>query len=161
MSTENYNLQLPSEALAPKWLGPLRIVQIRGPNTVKVEVPPRLARIEPLQNVVHLKRYVEREPEVGPRAEPKDPIIVEGAPEFEVEDILAHRGKDNRIQYLTRFMGYGAEEDLWLPKRNLVNAPDIVRAYWERQNGRDVTSRRPAGQRAPRRLARLGHLYRG
>eukprot|EP00961_Rhodomonas_salina_P152107 2047545-Rhodomonas_salina.1 len=33
LSTEHYNLQLPSEKLAPRWLGPLEILEIRGPNT--------------------------------------------------------------------------------------------------------------------------------
>eukprot|EP00961_Rhodomonas_salina_P042136 566355-Rhodomonas_salina.1 len=50
LSTEHYNLQLPSEKLAPRWLGPLNILEIRGPNTVSIEVPPKLSRIEPLQN---------------------------------------------------------------------------------------------------------------
>eukprot|EP00961_Rhodomonas_salina_P217799 2943358-Rhodomonas_salina.1 len=37
LSTEHYNLQLPSEKLAPRWLGPLQILEIRGPNTVRIE----------------------------------------------------------------------------------------------------------------------------
>eukprot|EP00961_Rhodomonas_salina_P135631 1824687-Rhodomonas_salina.1 len=37
LSTEHYNLQLPSEKLAPHWLGPLEILEIRGPNTVRIE----------------------------------------------------------------------------------------------------------------------------
>eukprot|EP00961_Rhodomonas_salina_P250342 3384287-Rhodomonas_salina.1 len=28
LSTEHYNLQLPSEKLAPRWLGPLQILEI-------------------------------------------------------------------------------------------------------------------------------------
>eukprot|EP00961_Rhodomonas_salina_P110198 1483303-Rhodomonas_salina.1 len=50
LSTVHYNLQLPSEKLAPRWLAPLKILEIRGPNTVHIEVPPKLSRIEPLQN---------------------------------------------------------------------------------------------------------------
>eukprot|EP00961_Rhodomonas_salina_P017377 233741-Rhodomonas_salina.1 len=52
LCTEHYNLRLPSEKLAPLWLGSfkLQILEIRGPNTVGIEVPPRLSRIEPLQN---------------------------------------------------------------------------------------------------------------
>eukprot|EP00961_Rhodomonas_salina_P085314 1145816-Rhodomonas_salina.1 len=50
LSTEHYNLQLPSETLAPLWLGPLQILEIRGPNTVQIEVPPQLSQIEPIQN---------------------------------------------------------------------------------------------------------------
>eukprot|EP00961_Rhodomonas_salina_P284746 3848275-Rhodomonas_salina.1 len=37
LSTEHYNLQLPSQKLAPSWLGPLQILEIRGPNTVRIE----------------------------------------------------------------------------------------------------------------------------
>ncbi len=39
LSTEHYNLQLPSHKLAPKWLGPLKVLEIRGPNTVLMEIP--------------------------------------------------------------------------------------------------------------------------
>ena len=55
LSTEHYNLQLPSQKLAPKWLGPLKVLEVRGPNTVRVEIPPRFARLTPLQNVENLK----------------------------------------------------------------------------------------------------------
>ncbi len=34
LSTEHYNLQLLSQKLAPKWLGPLKVLEIQGPNTV-------------------------------------------------------------------------------------------------------------------------------
>eukprot|EP00961_Rhodomonas_salina_P237327 3207991-Rhodomonas_salina.1 len=37
LSTEHYNLQLPSKKLAPHWLRPLQILEIRGPNTVRIE----------------------------------------------------------------------------------------------------------------------------
>ena len=36
LSTEHDNLQLLSQKLAPKWLGPLKVLEIRGPNTVLV-----------------------------------------------------------------------------------------------------------------------------
>jgi hypothetical protein len=39
LCTEHYNLQLPSQKLATKWLGPLK-VELRGPNTVLVETHP-------------------------------------------------------------------------------------------------------------------------
>eukprot|EP00961_Rhodomonas_salina_P265437 3588227-Rhodomonas_salina.1 len=48
---------LPSQKLAPTWIGPLRVEEVHGPNTVRIQVPPRLTRIEPLQNVAHLKPY--------------------------------------------------------------------------------------------------------
>eukprot|EP00961_Rhodomonas_salina_P088590 1191594-Rhodomonas_salina.1 len=50
LNMEHYNLMLQSQKLAPKWVGPLRVEEVCGQNTVRVQVPPRLARIEPLQN---------------------------------------------------------------------------------------------------------------
>eukprot|EP00961_Rhodomonas_salina_P240056 3243380-Rhodomonas_salina.1 len=87
---------LPSQKLAPKWVGPLRVEEVRGPNTVLVQVPPRLARIEPLQNVAHLKLYVSRPPDICPTHVPVEPVLIDGEEEYEVEEILAHRGSGSR-----------------------------------------------------------------
>jgi hypothetical protein len=158
LNTENYNLQLPSLKLSPRWIGPLKVIQLRGPNTVLIEVPPRLRRIEPIQNVEHLKAYISRPPSIGPTPPIQLPDIINDQEEYEVEEILAHRKTGPRTEYLVRFKGYGPEDDLWLPQRNLTNAPEIVQAYQDRQ--RDNISNLPiAPQRARRRLARLGHLW--
>ena len=82
--------------------------------------------------------------------------------EFEVEDIIAHRlvGPKQRPEYLVRFKGYGPEDDLWLPQKNLEHAPDILRAYQARQT--NDLSRRPRAQdaqRAPRALRSMGHVF--
>ena len=162
LSTEHYNLQLPSQKLAPKWLGPLKVLELRGPNTVRVEIPPRFARLTPLQNVENLKPYHPRPPEVGPSHEAPPPELVEGEEEFEVEDILAHRlvGPHKRPEFLVRFKGYGPEDDLWLPQRNLANAQDILKAYQARQTNDLSRPARPSrAQRAPRALRRMGHVF--
>eukprot|EP00961_Rhodomonas_salina_P285058 3852153-Rhodomonas_salina.2 len=163
LSTEPYNLQLPSLKLSPKWLGPLRILQIRGPNTVLIEVPPRLKRIEPIQNVQHLKPYVTRPTAIGPTQIQLPPDLVEDSMEYEVQDILAHSlvGKKNpRTEYLVRFLSYGPEDDLWLPARNLKNAPEIVQAYHDRQTKPDgPPNPLRQTQRARSHLKRLGHIW--
>ena len=158
LNTENYNLQLPSHKLSPRWIGPLKVLQIRGPNTVLIEVPPRLSRIEPIQNVEHLKRYVSRHSSIGPTQPIQFPDIIDGQEEYEVEDILAHRKSGTKTEYLVRFKNYGPEDDLWLPQRNLVNAPDILQDYHDRQRDKPATSA-STSQRAPRHLVRLGHLW--
>eukprot|EP00961_Rhodomonas_salina_P050224 674615-Rhodomonas_salina.1 len=158
LNTEHYNLQLLSQKLAPRYLGPLTVLEIRGPNTVRIEVPPRLACIKPLQNVEHLKPYVTLPPAVGPTHVPVGPELVDDTEEYEVEDIIAHCGAGNRVEYLVRFTSYDAADDLWLPAHNLKNAPDIVSAYHARQRDQ-VEPRAGTRQRAPRRLRRLGHVW--
>ncbi len=159
LSTEHYNLQLPSEKLAPKWIGPLKVLEKRGPNSVRIEVPPRLSRIQPVQNVANLKRYMPRDPEVGPPPAQSEPVSIEGHDEFEVEEILAHRGTGKNLQYLTRFVNCGPEDDLWLPAQNLKNAPEMVEAYWVRQRGSARGTNPRHRQYARRHLVRLGHEF--
>lgn len=158
LSTEHYNLMLPSKKLTPRYIGPLKVLQVRGPNTVLIEVPPRLKGIEPIQNVAHLKKYHLRPPEVGPQIAPLPPDIIDDKEEFEIEDIIAHRGAGKKTQYLVRFKSYGPEDDLWLPAANLHNAQDIVQGYHQRQEGKEETKRTTRAS-TTRRLQRLGHLW--
>eukprot|EP00961_Rhodomonas_salina_P142981 1924597-Rhodomonas_salina.1 len=70
---------------------------------------------------------------MGPTHVPDGPELVEGEEEFVVEEILAYRGSGRRTQYLVRWAMYGPEDDLWLPKRNLANAQEILDAYLAQQ----------------------------
>ena len=133
LKTENYDLKLPSQKLAPRWLGPFRILEFRTPTTVKLELSARFKGVDPVQNVGWLKPYKSRSPKLGKAVEHQDPEIIQGEEEFEVETILADHYKGNRKQYLVRFKSYGPEADEWLPQRNLENAPMKIKEYWERQ----------------------------
>lgn len=154
LSTENLNLQLPSKKLAPRWIGPLTILQLRGPTAVILQIPPRLQRLSPLQNVCYLRKYTARPPEIGPTTVQAPPDLVDGNEEFEVEDIIAHRLVNRRTQYLVRFTSYDVDDDLWLPAENLKNAPEIVQAYHDRQRDKvappPTTSQKALRPRRPR-----------
>ena len=101
-----------------------------------IEIPPRLSRIQPIQNVVWLRKYISRPPALGPTPQYLPPRTVDGSEEYEVNDIIAHRLVNKKTQYLVRFESYGPEDDLWLPAANLKNAPAIVHAYEKRQKDR-------------------------
>merc|ERR1719361_370089 len=47
---------------------------------------------------------------------------------FEVEDIVNHRIKKGKIEYLIRWKGYTPQDDSWEPEDNL-ECPDKIRAY--------------------------------
>ena len=47
---------------------------------------------------------------------------------YEVEDIVNHRHKKGKVEYLIRWKNYNAEDDTWEPEANL-DCPDKIKAY--------------------------------
>jgi hypothetical protein len=60
LSTENIVLRLASRKLSPKFVGPFRILELRGKNAVKIEPTGRFKALNPIVNVEYLRPYNER-----------------------------------------------------------------------------------------------------
>ena len=61
-------------------------------------------------------------------------MVIEDHLEYEVEDLIRHRGKGTRRQYLVLWKGYPFTEATWEYERDLVNALEILEAYLRRNN---------------------------
>ena len=52
-----------------------------------------------------------------------------------METVLDHkevrRGKQRKLEYLVKWLGYGNEHNTFEPANNLANAADEVRRYWQ------------------------------
>ena len=48
---------------------------------------------------------------------------------YEVEEVVAHRGKGSGLEYLVKWAKW--REPTWEPKENLVGATDALKAYWD------------------------------
>ncbi len=79
-------------------------MQIQGENTVVIEVPPLLCRLDPLQNVQYLKPYKTKPPELGPQRDSLSWWMARKNLKFEY--ILAHHIVGKLVEYLTRFKSY-------------------------------------------------------
>ena len=75
-----------------------------SPVAYKVDLPPRW-QIHLVFHIDCLKRYVRSE-ELLREVEPPPPVLVEDHLEYKVEDLIRHRGRGVRRQYLVLWKGY-------------------------------------------------------
>ena len=97
-----------------------------GANAVKLALPPALASLHPVFNIVLVKCYVRT---VIPAP---DPVELDAGPEYEVQAILRHHSVGHghhQREYLVSFVGCDVAHNEWLPVTNLANALDLLRAY--------------------------------
>jgi hypothetical protein len=142
------NLKVKSTAgrkLAPRWVGPFRVVERIGPVAYRLDLPTHW-RMHDVFHVSLLKSYRrDRGDKPGPL-----PALADGHLEWGVRAVLAHEdkplGKSGRYFqrfYLVRWEGRGPEWDSWEPARNLGDS-EPVEQYW-RQLGGEL----PSGGAAP------------
>ena len=64
---------------------------------------------------------------------------------YEVEAIIAHRGKAGQREYLVRWKGYTPEDDTWQLPEDFTD-PDFIQQYWKRR-GEQLKDTAKANQR--------------
>ena len=57
--------------------------------------------------------------------------VVEGVPEWEVKQVLAHRKlkRSSRVEYLVAWEGFGPEWNSWIKEEMLEGSPDLLQDY--------------------------------
>lgn len=126
----NLKTGYPHRKLAPKRLGPFRIKKVMGRTTYRLQLPNKWK----VHDVFHgsmLTPYHETTEHGRNYIEPP-PDIVEGEEEYEVENILSHRIRRGKQEYLVSWKGYSASENEWLTETNLQHAKDTLRTYKKR-----------------------------
>lgn len=128
LNIRNFRLQSGlCRKLAPRYLGPFKIVQVVGSGklAVKLDLPADL-RIHPVFHVSALKAYNHFGGNYQP---PPLPALVDGHLEFEVDCISNTRKEGKQREYRVHWAGY--QEATWENVKNLTNCPDKLRDFWE------------------------------
>jgi Chromo (CHRromatin Organisation MOdifier) domain len=104
----------------------------------ELKIPDSL-KIHPVFHVSRLKQYIEPTDHPGrpPVAPPPPPETIESEIEYEVEWIMDHRKRKNRLEYLVKWKGYPAYEASWEPITHLSHAQETVKEY-ELLRGRSI-----------------------
>jgi len=103
----------PSQKLSHRRLGPFIVERWIGPMAYRLKLPHWMKQLHPVFNVVKLSPAPD-DPIPGRKLMDHPlPIIIDGEPEWEVEEILDSRWHRRRFRYLVKWKGYGREHNSW------------------------------------------------
>jgi Chromo (CHRromatin Organisation MOdifier) domain len=145
---EGTHLKLPYETmkLAPRRYGPFKIIAKVSDVAYRLRLPDNWK----IHNVFHaslLTPYNET-PAHGPNFLEPPPDLVEGEPEWEVEQILGDRIYRKKKQYLIRWKGYAPAHDSWEDESG-IHAPELLEAYKRKAQSAATSRPQSAAQSAP------------
>uniref|UniRef100_A0A9J7Y6L5 Chromo domain-containing protein n=1 Tax=Cyprinus carpio carpio TaxID=630221 RepID=A0A9J7Y6L5_CYPCA len=120
LSTSNLPLQSDSRKLAPRFIGPFRIIKIVNPVAVKLRLPQNLRRVHPVFHVSCIKPVSRSPPPTSFSA-----VRIEDSPVYTVRRIVDRRRRGRGHQYLVDWEGYGPEERSWVSPKDILD-PSLI-----------------------------------
>jgi hypothetical protein len=128
---EGTHLRLPYDTmkLAPRQYGLFKITTKISDVAYKLELP-KTWKIHDVFHASLLTPYKEMEKH-GPNFLEPPPELIEGEPEWEVEQILGDRTYRRKKQFLIRWKGYAPAHDSWADESD-INAPNLLMDYKKR-----------------------------
>ena len=118
----------PPSKLHTRWRGPLRVVDSKGSAYTLMNL------VTNKQTTVHISQL--KPFEYDPNTTDPREVANHDYDEFDVEEILNHEGspkKKTEMQFLVRWLGYGPDDDLWLPWSEL-RSNEALHTYLRQHN---------------------------
>lgn len=118
----------------PRWSGKYKITQAwPSSSTYKILIPDQ-PNAYSVFHASELKPYHENDPILFPSRQHDEPppVTINGQEEFIVDRIIDQRRRGRGFQYLVRWLNYGPEHDLWIPRRQLENC--VALDIWQQKN---------------------------
>jgi hypothetical protein len=144
LSNRNLRLDAAGRArkLEPLYFGPYEVLAMHGSNAAKLRLPAG-CRLHPVFNVDLLKRFVDGceafpqraqgDARPGPLPSEEPAAGGPGDPVYEVEAVIAKRGRGARLQYRVKWLGWPIEQAGWLPVSECDGCAQAVADYERRQ----------------------------
>jgi hypothetical protein len=132
LEATNLKMTHPTAKLAAKHYGPFTITEEISDVAFKLKIP-QTWKIHDVFHATLLIPYTKMAIH-GPNYVEPPPDIIEGEPEWEVEQILDTRifGQTKKQQYCICWKGYSPAHNSWEPEEN-IHAPELFKAFQKKQ----------------------------
>jgi len=127
LSAKDISTSHPVRKLAPRQLGPYKVLERTGQLTYRLDLPPSM-RQHPVFHVDRLSPWNGNAVN-GFTPPPPPPDHIDDVDEYEVEAVLDSRKYRNQYQYLIKWKGYDAGHNSWEPATNLTNSAELTEAF--------------------------------
>jgi transposase InsO family protein len=143
------NIKLKAGKLAPKFIGPFKILECIGEAAYKLDLPNLYEKLHSTFHVSLLEKYASRRgqvPDLYPSGDLPELADDDEEQEWEVEAIVDHKtiGKSNQLRYLIKWKDWPEDHNTWLPAYpNLENARELLESYNKNHDLNQPTSGTP------------------
>ena len=127
LEARNLKCLIINPKFTPKQEGPFTITKVLSPIVYQLRLP-KTWKIHPVFHASLLSPYRENEVH-GKNFPAPPPDLINGEEEYEIKKIIRHRGTPTTRSFLIRWKGYSAEEDSWVPERDLKHAKSALASY--------------------------------
>ena len=119
----------PTRKFQPRFFGPYRILKQVSATSYRVELPANV-RTHPVFHASRLKPFTVSAKFPHRKAVRMDPVIIDGTPEYHVEQILKKRKHYSKFQYLVKWSGYPLSDASWEPAQTIKeDLPEMVEEF--------------------------------
>ena len=125
----NLTTMHPTVKLAPRCYSPFPITHVISRTSYQLKLPPQW-KIHDVFHTTLLTPYKEMALNGNQNQEPA-PELIDGQPEWEVEQILCVRRYWCQTQYLVRWKGFSEAHDSWEQASN-VHADELIKEFYKR-----------------------------
>jgi len=133
LDTSDIKMTRPSPKLSHCRLGPFEVEYQVGPSAYHLKLPYGMRQLHPVFNMVKLSATLE-DPIPGRKLQALlPPIVIDGEPEWEVEEILDSCWHQRRFQFLIKWKGFSREHNSWEAASD-IKVPDLVAEYYRKHS---------------------------
>lgn len=122
VSTKDY--QTSEKSLAPRYIGPFKIAEVLSPVTFRLTMGSQYRQYHPVFHASKLVPYVQTEDR-----SPSPELSEDDDREWEVSEILNHRKRRGKLEYLVQWSDTTSKDDTWEPEENLEHSKEVLDEY--------------------------------